>query len=307
MMAGIHWSDVQSGKNTYPVLVQMDRKDLENFSAINKLYVRSSNPPSASVLQNPDPNLLPSSFAGLIPVSVLVNLTPQIGQGSFSHFNRFRSGTISASLAPGVSEGEAVDQVKKIMANTLRGHISYAFSGKAEQYLSSEGSVAGIFLLSLIFIYLVLAAQFGSFWDPLTILLAVPLSMVGSLLVLKLLNATLSIYSEIGLVTLVGLIAKHGILITQFANDLRHSGEELLTAIRSAALIRLRPILMTTLAMIMGALPLAFATGPGSIGRMQIGWVVVSGLFFGTFFSLIVVPVIYSYFGQFRRLRLNDD
>jgi hydrophobe/amphiphile efflux-1 (HAE1) family protein len=303
MMAGIHWSDVQSGKNTYPVMVQMEKKDLEDFSAINKLYVRSSNPPSAQVLQNRDPKLIESAFAGLIPVSVLVNLTPQVGQGSFTHYNRFRSGVISASLAPGVSEGEAVNKVKQIIAETLGPNAKYAFSGKAEQYLSSQGSIAGIFLLSIIFIYLVLAAQFGSFWDPLTILLAVPLSMVGALLVLKITGATLSIYSEIGLVTLVGLIAKHGILITQFANDLRHSGEELFTAVRSAAATRLRPILMTTLAMIMGALPLALATGPGAIGRMQIGWVIVSGLFFGTFFSLVVVPVIYTYFGRLRKIQ----
>jgi hydrophobe/amphiphile efflux-1 (HAE1) family protein len=306
MMAGIHWSDVQSGKNTYPVMVQMDKKDLKDFSAINKLYVRSSNPPSAQVLQNPDPQLNPSSFSGLIPISVLVKLTPQVGQGSFTHYNRFRSGVVSAGLAPGVSEGEAVKKVQQIIASTLGSKVKYAFSGKAQQYMSSQGSIAGIFLLSVIFIYLVLAAQFGSFWDPLTILLAVPLSIVGALLVLKLTGATLSIYSEIGLVTLVGLIAKHGILITQFANDLRHSGEELYSAVRQAAATRLRPILMTTLAMIMGALPLALATGPGSIGRMQIGWVIVSGLFFGTFFSLVVVPVIYTYFGRFRKINRGE-
>lgn len=306
MMAGTHWSDVQSGKNTYPVMVQMNKKDLVDFSAIKKLYVRSSNAPSLMQFKNIDPKLIPPTFGGLVPVSALVKLTPQVGQNSYTHYNRFRTGVISGTLAPGVAEGEAVKKVQEIVKDTLGPGASYAFSGKAAEYLGSQGSILGIFVLSVVFIYLVLAAQFGSFWDPLTILLAVPLSLVGALFVLKLMGATLSIYSEIGLVTLVGLIAKHGILITQFANDLRHTGKELHASIREAAATRLRPILMTTMAMIMGALPLALAVGPGSIGRMQIGWVIVSGLFFGTFFSLVVVPVMYSYFGRFRKIKPVD-
>ena len=172
----------------------------------------------------------------------------------------------------------------------------------------SNSSMGIIFLLALIFIYLVLAAQFESFIDPFIILLAVPLSIVGALLSLKLIGGTLNIYTDVGLVTLIGLISKHGILITQFANKLQEEGLEMKEALIKAASIRLRPILMTTAAMIFGALPLLFTSGGSAMSRQQIGIVIVGGLFFGTFFSLIVVPVTYSYAAklkQFIKTTLN--
>jgi len=158
-----------------------------------------------------------------------------------------------------------------------------------------------IFLLAIVFIYLVLSAQFESFLDPFIILLAVPLSVIGALFSLKLMHGSINLYTVIGLVTLVGLIAKHGILITQFANRLQKEGENAHAALVNSASIRLRPILMTTAAMICGALPLIFATGASAVSREQIGTVLVGGLFFGTFFSLIVVPIAYSYFNQLKR------
>jgi multidrug efflux pump len=161
-------------------------------------------------------------------------------------------------------------------------------------------------MLAMVFIYLVLVAQFESFIDPLIILLTVPFAMVGALLTLKVFGGTLNIYSNIGMITLVGLIAKHGILITDFANRLRMSGKSIYEAVIEAAMLRLRPILMTTLAMILGALPLAFAYGPGAESRQQIGLVITGGLLFGTLFSLIVVPVTYTYLARFRKMETTS-
>jgi multidrug efflux pump len=155
-------------------------------------------------------------------------------------------------------------------------------------------------VLALAFIYLVLAAQFESFRDPFIIMLTVPLSMTGALLALWLTGGTLNVYSQIGLVTLVGLITKHGILIVEFANQLREKGIAMREAVIEAATLRLRPILMTTGAMVLGALPLALATGAGAESRQQIGWVIVGGLLFGTFFTLFVVPTVYARARQLR-------
>lgn len=301
MMSGNHWTDVQAGNKSYEVIVQMEKKYLSNFSALNKLYVRSS-ATSATTSTAATPT---GTMGNMIPVASLIKLTPLVGQGSLTHYNRFRSGAISARLAPGYSESQAIKYIKAHVNGVLKPGISYAFSGKSQQFLQSAGSIVGIMVMSLIFIYLVLAAQFGSFIDPFVILLAVPLCIVGALLSLKISGGTLSIYSQIGLVTLIGLISKHGILITQFINDLRKQGLSMHEAIMKGTAIRLRPILMTTFAMVFGALPLALASGPGAVGRHQIGWVIVGGLIFGTFFSLIVVPIAYSYLGKFKRIKLE--
>ncbi|MBT8506281.1 multidrug transporter AcrB [Coxiella-like endosymbiont of Rhipicephalus sanguineus] len=289
MMSGNHWTDVQAGNKSYEVIVQMQKDDLSNFNALRKLYVRSSAPPSSRNKEN------------MIPVSSLINLTPTVGQGNFTHYDRFRSGTISARLSPGYCENQVINYIKAHLLTVLISNVHAAFSGKAAQFLESSQSIVGIVIMSFILIYLMLSAQFGSFIDPLIILLAVPLSIVGGLLSLKLAGGTFSIYSQIGLVTLIGMISKHGILITQFINDLRKQGVATSDAIIEGTTIRLRPILMTTMGMVFGALPLALATGAGSIGRHQIGWVIVGGLLFGTFFSLIVVPIAYSYFVRFEK------
>lgn len=297
MMSGAHWGDVQAGGNTsYRVLVQMRKQDLENFKAINKLYVRSA---------NPDPSN-PDAGGVMIPLSSLVKLTPIVGQSAYTHFNRLRSASITARLAAGYSESEAIDYIRQVAPDVLGPKFKYEFSGKARQFIDSSGSMTGFMLLALAFIYLVLAAQFLSFLDPLIVLLSVPLSVVGALVSLRLTGGSLSLYSQIGLVTLVGMISKHGILITQFVNDLRRQGMAMQEAIVKAASIRLRPILMTTMAMVFGTLPLAFAMGPGSVGRRQIGWVIVGGLLLGTFFSLVVVPVAYAYLGRYKKITTED-
>ncbi len=300
LLSGDHVTDVQAGTQSYQVIVQLRKQALSNFNALSHLYV-AANGSSSTVTTLSATSA--ASESNLVPLSSLVTLTPIIGQGSFAHFNRFRAGTITASLVPGYTEGEVINDIRAHIKSFLKPNISYAFSGKSAQYLQSSGQMIGIMLMSLIFIYLVLSAQFGSFIDPLIILLTVPLSVVGGLLFLKISGGTLSIYSQIGLMTLIGMITKHGILITQFANELRQQGSGLCDAIVQAAKIRLRPIMMTSFAMIFGSLPLVFALGPGSIGRLQIGSVIVGGLLFGTFFSLIVVPIAYSYLGRFRRMK----
>jgi multidrug efflux pump len=166
--------------------------------------------------------------------------------------------------------------------------------GQSREFRASSGSIYVVFLMALAFIYLVLAAQFESWRNPLIIMLSVPLSMTGALLALWLSGGTLSIYSQIGLITLVGLITKHGILIVEFANQLRAQGMELFEAVIEASVLRLRPILMTTGAMVLGVLPLAYASGAGAESRHQIGWVLVGGLSLGTLLTLFVVPVAYT-------------
>ncbi|MBV52649.1 MAG: multidrug transporter AcrB [Coxiellaceae bacterium] len=293
MMSGIHYTDLRSGTNSYRVILQMQKKQLLSFDALDSIYVTSSLPVEESDT---------SSISRMVPLSSLVTLTPQIGQGTLQHFNRMRSGAITGMVAPGYTESEVIDKINTLLPEALTSKVRAEYSGKAAQYIESAGSMSGIMLLSFIFIYLVLSAQFGSFIDPFIILLAVPLSLVGALFTLWLTGGTFNLFSQIGLVTLVGLVSKHGILITEFTNQLRGAGVTFSDAIIKGATLRLRPILMTTVAMVVGSLPLAFATGPGSVGRQEIGWVIVGGLFFGTFFSLIVVPIAYSYLGRFHTI-----
>nr|MCH9770635.1 efflux RND transporter permease subunit [Gammaproteobacteria bacterium] len=294
-----HWTDVQSGSRSFPVMVQMQRKDFNKLDAIKQLYVPAT---AAANLKVPDTSSA-AVAQGMVPLTSLVKLAPQISQDTLYHFNRLRSGTITATLAPGYTESEALKYIQAKIPGVIKSNVHVSYSGKALEYIESAGSMTVILLLSFVFIYLVLSAQFGSFIDPFVILLAVPLSLVGGLLSLYLSGGTLNLYSEIGLVTLVGMISKHGILITQFINDLRHQGKSIQEAIITGAAVRLRPILMTTAAMVFGTIPLAFASGPGSVGRHDIGWVIVGGLLLGTFFSLIVVPIAYSYLGKFRQFK----
>ena len=292
MLGGNHITDVQSGTTSYAVRVRMQRKDLQDLSGLNKLYVRST------VGQN---------INNLVPLSSLVKVTPTVGQSSLAHYNRMRAGTVSGNVAPGYTEGQVIMHVQAVAQKLSSGAIKVGFSGRSHEFLQSQGSMLGIMVMAFVFIYLVLAAQFTSFIDPFIVLFAVPLSMVGGLLALKLGGSSFNLYAQIGVVTLVGLISKHGILITQFINQLRQQGKGLQESIVAGANIRLRPVLMTTAAMIMGTLPLAVATGPGSIGRHSIGLVIIGGLVCGTFFSLFVVPVAYYYLGRFKRVKLDAD
>ena len=274
MLGGKHTTDIQKDNQTYSVLVQMNLQDLSSFQGLNNIYVRNNQ-------------------GSMIPLNNLVTLKPAVRQSNLYRYDRMASADISAELAGHYDISSVAKYIDKVMMHTLPSNDQYRYGGMIQAYLASSGTMSYLFLLSLIFIYLVLAAQFESFVDPFIILLSVPLCIVGALTTLKLVGGTLNLYTDIGLITLVGLVSKHGILITQFANVRLQTGDSLIMAIREAAITRLRPILMTTSAMVLGAIPLAFDHSPGSVSHQQIGWVIVGGMLFGTFFSLLVVPIAY--------------
>ena len=268
----------------YDVIVQVADIERSNPDDIRDIYVRGRD-------------------GGMIALDNLVDLKETVAPRELNHFAQRRAVTISANLAPGYTMGEALSSMDGIAEQLLKPGYSVDYNGQSREFRQSSSSLAVTFVLALAFIYLVLAAQFESFRDPLIIMLTVPLSMAGALLALWLAGGTLNVYSQIGLVTLVGLITKHGILIVEFANQLRRKasplggqekGSELQAAVIESATLRLRPILMTTGAMVLGAVPLALASGAGAESRQQIGWVIVGGLLLGTFFTLFVVPTVYT-------------
>ena len=243
---------------------------------------------------------VPNNQGKLIPMSELIKVKPVISQSSLPHYNRQHAATISGQLTAGYGLGKAVSYLTKTLPEIMPAGMHYAFLGAAQDAVNSNSDIGLLFMLSLLFIYLVMAAQFESFLDPLVILFSVPLCIVSGLVGLKLFGGTLNLYTNVALITLIGLIAKHGILITHFANQLHEQGKEATAALIEASALRLRPILMTTATMVVGALPLLFAFGAGANSRHQIGLVIVFGMTFGTFFSLIVVPVAYSLAHQLR-------
>jgi multidrug efflux pump len=230
----------------------------------------------------------------MIPLAALVTVHESVAPRELNHFGQRRSVSITANLAADYSLGQALDFLDSTAARVLKPGYSTDLNGTSREFKNSQGSLLIVFGLSLLFIFLVLAAQFESFIDPLVIMLSVPLSMVGALLALKWAGGSLNVYSQIGLITLVGLITKHGILIVEFTNQLREQGLEMTQALVKASSQRLRPILMTTGAMVLGAVPLALAQGAGAESRMQIGWVIVGGMSLGTLLTIFVVPTMYT-------------
>lgn len=263
----------------YDVIVQVADADRMTPSDIRDIYVRAKD-------------------GSMIPLASLVQVDETISPRELNHFGQRRAVTITANLSPGYTVGEALQFMEDTARRTLPPGYAIDYAGQSREFKLSSSSLALTFILALAFIYLVLAAQFESFRDPFIIMLTVPLSMTGALLALLLSGGTLNVYSQIGLVTLVGLITKHGILIVEFANQLQEKGREIKDAVIEAAELRLRPILMTTGAMVLGAIPLALASGAGAESRQQIGWVIVGGLLLGTFFTLFVVPTVYSLLAQ---------
>ncbi|WP_374449009.1 efflux RND transporter permease subunit [Stella sp.] len=237
----------------------------------------------------------------LIQLSNLVTVTETVSPKELNRFNQFRSATITANLAPGYTMGEGLAVLEQAVREHLPPSVRFDYGGQSRAFKEAGSSLLVVFGLALVFIYLVLAAQFESFVDPFIIMLTVPLSIAGAIFAMRLTGGTLNVYSQIGLVTLIGLITKHGILIVEFANQLRERGAGKVEAVVAAAALRLRPILMTTGAMVLGALPLALATGAGAESRQAIGWVIVGGLAIGTPLTLYVVPVAYLYLSRARR------
>ncbi|WP_396431553.1 efflux RND transporter permease subunit [Limnohabitans sp.] len=230
----------------------------------------------------------------MIPLSSLVKVRESVSPRELNHFGQRRSVSITANLAPDYSLGEALKFMDATAAKVLQPGYTTELNGTSREFKNSQGALVIVFVLALLFIFLVLAAQFESFVDPFVIMLSVPLSMIGALLALKFTGGSLNVYSQIGLITLVGLITKHGILIVEFTNQLREQGLATQDALIKASAQRLRPILMTTGAMVLGAVPLALATGAGAESRTQIGWVIVGGMSLGTLLAIFVVPTMYS-------------
>ncbi len=228
----------------------------------------------------------------LIPLSNLATIENTVQPESINHFQQIPSATLQANLLGNYSTSQAISFLSDYMTKNYP-KINFNYGGQTRYYIQSQGEMTQVMLFAIIIIFLVLAAQFESFRDPLIILIVVPITIAAAIAVLRLLGGNLNIYSKIGLTTLIGLIAKHGILIVEFANQLQEKGMSKLEAVIESATLRLRPILMTTGAMVLGALPLAFASGAGANSRMQIGIIIVAGMSFGTLCSLFVVPTWY--------------
>lgn len=264
----------------YDVVVQMEDDKRRQPSDLTSIYVRGDD-------------------GTLHQLSNLVSISESVGPKELNHFNKLRAAVINGEPAPGYTLGQVLDHMDALVKSELGPETRTDLDNISREFRESGAQLIVTFGLALLVIYLVLAAQFESFVGPLVIMFTVPLAMTGALLVMyintKLGNGgTLNVYSKVGLVMLVGLITKHGILIVEFANQLRERGMDRITAVQEAATLRLRPILMTTAAMVLGAVPLALAHGAGAESRQAIGWVVVGGLMLGTLLTLFVIPTIYS-------------
>jgi multidrug efflux pump len=230
----------------------------------------------------------------LVPLSNLVTLRDVAGPQELSRFDRMRAITVSAGLAPGYTLGAALDYMEELAAEVLPAHARISYDGESREFKKTGRSLYVTFMLALIVVFLVLAAQFESFRHPLIIMMTVPLGITGALGGLWLMGSSLNVYSQIGVILLIGLAAKNGVLIVEFANQLRDRGVEFHEAIVRASGIRLRPVLMTSACTVFGAVPLLIATGAGAEARQPIGAVVVFGVVFCTLLTLLVVPAFYS-------------
>ncbi len=275
MLGGRQVTRFQKDGEQYDVIVQVAPVDRSKPADISDTYVRGRD-------------------GVMVQLANLVDVREGVAPQSLNHFNRLRAVKVTGTLAPGYTVGDALQAADEAAKRVLPATAQTSLDGQSREFRVSGGEIYLTFVLALFFIYLVLSAQFESFVNPFVIMLSVPLSMTGALFTLWLTDGTLNIYSQVGLVTLVGLITKHGILIVEFSNQLRAQGKPMREAVVEAAALRLRPILMTTGAMVLGALPLALAHGAGAESRTQIGWVIVGGLAFGTILTLFVVPVAYT-------------
>ncbi len=267
-------TNFKRGTKQYDVILQMKSSGRDTPDAIDEIYVRSND--------------------GLVQLANVVKINETLAPKELNHYNRIRSAKISSSLLPGVSLGQALDDLDRIAGEKLPAGIKREYAGQSLEYKSSSSSLYLMFLLALVFIYLVLSAQFESFVHPFTILLSVPLAVFGALVTLYVFGQSLNIYSQIGLIMLIGLVTKNSILIVEFSNQLRAAGQPVVDAVVKAATIRLRPILMTSFATIFGVLPIAIGLGAGAESRRPLGLAVVGGMLFSTFLTLILVPVVYA-------------
>lgn len=276
---------ILNGKQ-YQVIGQVQREDRDEPVDVRSLYVRNRS-------------------GNMIQLDNLISMSEQTTPPTLYRFNRFIAATISANLAKGKTTGDGIAAMRAVADNVLDDTYLTSLDGPSRDYVESSSSLSFAFALALILIYLVLAAQFESFIDPLIIMFTVPLALAGAVLTLMWFGETLNIFSQIGIIMLIGLVAKNGILIVEFANQRKEQGLTRLEAIKDAAAARFRPILMTSLSTILGTLPIALALGEGSSSRVSMGIAVIGGLVFSTILTLFVIPSIYSYLSS-KRANVQD-
>ena len=272
----------------YEILGEINRQQRNKPADLKAIYIRSDK-------------------GDMVQLDNLIELTDGIAPPKLYRYNRFVSATISAGLADGKTIGQGLDEMDKIAKETLDDTFRTALTGDSKEYRESSSSLMFAFILAILLIYLILAAQFESFKDPLIIMLTVPLAIAGALIFMHFGNITMNIFSQIGIIMLIGLVAKNGILIVEFANQKQAAGEDKLSAIKDASLQRLRPILMTSASTILGLIPLAFATGEGSNQRIAMGTAVVGGMLISTLLTMYIVPAIYSYISTNRKKEKDDE
>jgi multidrug efflux pump len=272
----------------YQVIGQFSRQSRDEVLDISSVYLRNQ--------------------AGeLVQLDNIVTFTEASSPPQRYHYNRYQSATISAGLAPGKTVADGIAEMEKISAKVLDESFTTALTGTSRDFAESSSNILFAFLLALLLIYLVLAAQFESFTDPFIVMLTVPLALAGAVVSLWYFNQTLNIFSQIGIIMLIGLVTKNGILIVEFANQLKEKGMTAKEAIQEAAEARLRPILMTSLATSLGALPIALALGAGAKSRMGMGIVIVGGVLFSLILTLYVIPAIYSYLSKDKAIKATHE
>lgn len=266
----------------YQVIGQVNRINRDDPDDLKRLYVRTRS-------------------GELISIDNVVSIEESTTPPALYHFNRYRSATVSAGLAPGKTIGDGIEAMQEISAELLDDSFTTSLSGVSRDFAESSSNTSFAFVLAIVLVYLVLAAQFESFVDPLTILLTVPLAVAGAFISLWLFGQTINIFSQIGMIMLIGLVTKNGILIVEFANQKREEGLPKFEAVVEASRLRLRPILMTSLTMVLGTMPIAVSFGAASTSRQPLGIVVVGGVLFSLILTLFVIPAVYSYFSRPRR------
>ncbi|WP_336071282.1 efflux RND transporter permease subunit [Nitratireductor rhodophyticola] len=275
--------------NSYDIIMQVPQEYRENPERLGDFFVRSAT-------------------GEMVPLSAVITVSTDVAAAAIEQFNQLNSATISALPVPGVSTGDGLAVIEDIAKNTIPDGFFIEYSGQSRLEVEQGNTILIAFTLAVVVIYLVLAAQFESFRDPLIIMMTVPLSIFGAILPLNLGLSTLNIYTQVGLITLIGLITKHGILMVEFANQQREEhGLSRVEAIVASAKVRLRPILMTTAAMALGVVPLIMAAGAGAAARYSMGLVIFTGLIIGTTFTLFVVPMFYTFIAKARLVTEEDD
>jgi multidrug efflux pump len=289
LLGGRETSTFTRANKQYDVIVQLDPRARATPSDMTGLYLRGRG-------------------GELVKLEALATVQEGVGPRELNHFDRVRSATLTANLAPGFTLGEALDSLTRIAREVLPNGSSTALAGESRELEESGSALYFAFLLALVVVFMVLASQFESLIHPFTVLLAVPLAVTGALFTLKLAGSTLNVYSQIGMILLIGLVSKNSILLVEYINQLKERGMTAFQAAQEAGRIRLRPILMTSVATVMGALPIALGLGAGSLSRRPLGYAIVGGLVFSTLLTLYVVPTVYLIFdGLMERSRRRSD